>query len=309
MSLRKYLIPKRVNNGPCITSDISSFLPDLALEVTPEKTRTLQVANQRVIECLENSSTRKRKRGQYGHYTPESRAKIAKWACDHGNTSAAKRFSKEQGRNINESTVRSIKKQYLKEIKECENGSFTSLPENSRGRPPILGKYDSEVIDYVRKLRNAGSVVNRHILIAGAKGIVEFKDRSLLSENGGHISLDRSWAESFLRRIGFVKRKGTKAARKLPFDFEEQKTEFLASVEQIREEYNIPEELVINFDQTNVSIIPCGNWTMHSIGKCEYYVYLVYFTVKSHTFISLDVFTIAMSTNSNTFRTCLIIFN
>lgn len=60
--------------------------------------------------------------------------------------------------------------------------SFALLYEASRGRPsppPQLGKYDVEIADYIKKLRNVGSVVNRHILISGAMGIVEYKDRSL----------------------------------------------------------------------------------------------------------------------------------
>ena len=73
------------------------------------------------------------------------------------------------------------------------------------------------------------------------------------------INLDRPWAESFLRRVGYVHRKGTKATRKLPFDFIDKKNEFLKCVEDIIKKWSIPVELVINFDQTNVSIIPCGN--------------------------------------------------
>lgn len=59
--------------------------------------------------------------------------------------------------------------------------SFVLLYEASRGRPPPppLEKYDVEIADYIKKLRNVGSVVNRHILISGAMGIVEYKDRSL----------------------------------------------------------------------------------------------------------------------------------
>lgn len=58
--------------------------------------------------------------------------------------------------------------------------SFVLLYEASRGRPPPpLGKYDVKIADYINKLRNVRSVVNRHILISGAMGIVEYKDRSL----------------------------------------------------------------------------------------------------------------------------------
>lgn len=31
--------------------------------------------------------------------------------------------------------------------------------------------------------------------------------------------------------------------------------------------YKIPNELVINWDQTAVNLIPCGEWTMHESGK------------------------------------------
>lgn len=44
------------------------------------------------METIEKS--RKRKRGNYGHYSPENRTKVAEWACEHGNTSAAKRVLK-----------------------------------------------------------------------------------------------------------------------------------------------------------------------------------------------------------------------
>lgn len=57
-------------------------------KIPPQKIQFVQVANERVMETIEKSRKRKR-----GHYTSESRAKITKWACEHGNKSAAKRFS------------------------------------------------------------------------------------------------------------------------------------------------------------------------------------------------------------------------
>lgn len=86
--MRKYLIQKCVYNGPCISTELSALLPDPALEDTPSKIQFVQVANERAMETIEKSRKRTR-----GHYTSESRAKITKWACEHGNKSAAKRFS------------------------------------------------------------------------------------------------------------------------------------------------------------------------------------------------------------------------
>jgi hypothetical protein len=53
-----------------------------------------------------------------------------------------------------------------------------------------LTAYDEEVLNYVCKLRKSGAIVNRQILIAGAKGILQQKAKNLLRENGGHIDLD-----------------------------------------------------------------------------------------------------------------------
>ena len=62
--------------------------------------------------------------------------------------------------------------------------------------------------------------------------------------------------------MGYVKRKGTKAARKLPTDFNEQKNHFLRILKEKITENKIPAELVINFDQTGLKIVPVSNWTL-----------------------------------------------
>lgn len=58
------------------------------------------------------------------------------------------------------------------------------------------------------------------ILLAAARGIVIHRDQSLLKEYGGTVELKKSWAFSFLARHGYVKRKSTRTARKVPDDFE-----------------------------------------------------------------------------------------
>lgn len=56
------------------------------------------------------------------------------------------------------------------------------------------------------------------------------KDRQLLFEYGGCIELNNYWAQSLLRLLNFVQRKGTKAARKLPENFPEQKELSLSKI-------------------------------------------------------------------------------
>ena len=45
--------------------------------------------------------------------------------------------------------------------------------------PLKLGQYDELVQAYVRKLRAAGGVVNTQIVMAGARGVLLFKDKTL----------------------------------------------------------------------------------------------------------------------------------
>jgi hypothetical protein len=45
---------------------------------------------------------------------------------------------------------------------------------------------------------------------------------------------------------------GTKAAKKVPANFDQVKTTFLSSINKMREEYGIPPNLVINWDQTGI---------------------------------------------------------
>ena len=190
-------------------------------------------------------------------YDDETRAKIAKYSCENGNKAAAPRFSNELGHTVTESTVRNMKKAYLVRLKE-ENDpdNITSLPHGARGRPLMLRGHDSDVASYVKSLRIVGGIVNRSIVIAAAKGILSHKNPGLLREHGGPIDIGKSWAESFLRRNGYCKRKATKAARKLPVDFAEIKLSFLQRIKDEIETWSIPHALIINWDQTGSKLVP-----------------------------------------------------
>ena len=55
---------------------------------------------------------------------------------------------------------------------------------------------------------------------------------------------------------------GTKTARKLPADFAEQKSSFLTKVADIIQDNEIPENMVINWDQTGWSLSECNFMTI-----------------------------------------------
>ena len=91
--------------------------------------------------------------------------------------------------------------------------------------------------------------------------------RSLLEEFGGHIHLDLPWAYSLLKKMKFVNRKATTSRSKVTnSDFAELKRTFLMDVRNTVEMEEIPPELILNWDQTGVKIVPTSCWTMNVSG-------------------------------------------
>jgi hypothetical protein len=141
------------------------------------------------------------------------------------------------------------------------NVQCASLPKSPRGKPLLLGeKLDEEVQNWIRKVRLNGEVVNARIVMAGAEAIVQKHARHKLSKYGGHIDIKKCFAVSILRHLGFDKRKGTKSVKQLPTDFEEIKHSYIEKIT------NVPDSLIINWDETGCQLIPGGDWTMDQRG-------------------------------------------
>ena len=222
----------------------------------------MREANKKVLIQL----GKKRPSSHY-HYDPELRAKIGKFAATSGNKAAVAKFSKELGRPVSESTIRGMKKVYYWALKQRKDGEpVTRLEHRSRGRPLLLGSFDTNVQEYIRKLRRAGGIVNRAIIIAAATGIVQHNNPAMLRAQGGSIELGKKWADSILLRMGLVERKATKSAKKVPPDFADIKQAFLQRVTENVRENKVPPELVINWDQTGTKFVPTSQWTLAEQG-------------------------------------------
>ena len=77
---------------------------------------------------------------------------------ENGNTRAAKHFSEVLKININESSVRRMKAEYIQTLKGCASGQIKRLPKKTQGRPLMLGnKLDSAVQEYVWSMRAVGA--------------------------------------------------------------------------------------------------------------------------------------------------------
>ena len=222
-------------------------------------------ANKVVVKAMETES--KRKRGEYHHYSVELWAKVAKYTCEFGNKAAVNKYSTELGYTVSEATVRNFKRAYLERLKSTPDpDTITSLPTAAHGRPLLIGRFGDDVYDYITRLRQSGGVVNSTILIAAAKGIITHKNSSHLKEYGGSVELEKKWAESFLLQRGFVRRKATKAARKLPPDYGTIKEVFLTRIHDEVTSNTIPPQLIVNWDQTGVKLVPVSSWTMEKEG-------------------------------------------
>ena len=66
--------------------------------------------------------------------------------------------------------------------------------------------------------------------------------------------------------MGYVRRKATTQAKMPVEDFEEIKKSYLLDLEVVMSMDKIPEELVINFDQTGIHYVPVSDWTMAKEG-------------------------------------------
>ena len=85
-------------------------------------------------------------------------------------------------------------------------------------------------------------------------------------EEGITTELTKNWAKSILHRMGFVKRRGNTKAKVAVEHFEALKSQFLFDIKATVEMQEIPPELVINWDQTGIKIVPVSSWTMEKRG-------------------------------------------
>ena len=133
---------------------------------------------------------------------------------EHCVSATARTFSRKLKVQLSETTVRSIRDGYLKELKQQRQTDdleqLRRFPERPRGRPLLLGdSLDQKLQLYIRRVREGGGVISSKIVLAAASGIILSYDRSKLAENGGNIHLNHHWAYSFLRQMNFVQRKAT----------------------------------------------------------------------------------------------------
>ena len=81
--------------------------------------------------------------------------------------------------------------------------------------------------------------------------------------------VSRAWANSILRRMKFVKRKGTKSAKKVPADAPEQIHKFHNRIYYTMKKYNIPNSMFVTFDESSSALVPASDWTLEEQGASQ----------------------------------------
>ena len=258
MSLLKYFKP--VDKLPTVEE---TRLPAQAVSaVNSAVERALGSAD---VDCV------KRKRKYMKTFTGEDRAKVRQYAAENGVTRAQSQF---KAMNLSEITICHFKKMYLAEVcKRTKTGDakeVTNLEFAKCGHKVILGEQlDAEVRQYIQRLRDNGTSISTALVQAAAEGYLLGRDRTVLVQYGGHVSLTMDWACSILIRMGYVKRKDTtKANTKLPkCVYLRLKASFLRETVSIMKIHNIPPELIIDLDETGLQLVPVGDWIVAPEGS------------------------------------------
>ena len=212
-----------------------------------------------------------KKRGEYLKFSEKEKAVVAKYASEHGVAKAVRHF---RGKNVKESSVRDWKRIYEKELKDkCRNATpgktieIASLPSKKQGRPPLLGyKLDQLLQEQIVSMRKRGTPISSHMVIGVARGLLLKHNRSFLNDFGGPITSTKDWAICVMRRMGYTKRRANSKSKVLPQDFKDIKEQYLFDVKSIVLMEDIPQEMILNWDQVGMKIVPSSAWTMEKSG-------------------------------------------
>ena len=132
---------------------------------------------------------------------------------------------------------------------------------------PYIGEeLDKQVQAYVEESRKQGGPLNTAILIAVGTGIV-MSDELFKAQYGSNVNLTKDWAKYLMHRMGLVKQRASTKAKFSIENFEEVKKLFLHDIKYIRLLDEIPNDLIINFDQTGINYVSVSSWTMEKQGE------------------------------------------
>ena len=155
-------------------------------------------------------------RVSYIKWKDEDCFKIGDYALKNGNA-ATIRKSKQQFPGLKESTVRTFKQKFEKELNNASREKRevnNSIPKYSSPTcdPLLLGELENIAQVHLRAVYSQDAAINTNIAKATAKGL-----NQRYPDVVGNIDIDSSsWAKSLFKAMGFVKRAKTSAKVSIP---------------------------------------------------------------------------------------------
>ena len=136
------------------------------------------------------------------------------------------------------------------------------------GRTALLpAEVIQKVVDLISALRLKGAPVSSSVICSVARGAILVNDRSLLLGNGGRINLNIDWSRQVLYQFDTIRRKMScrmVTSAKIPIAtalLNETKFDFQRKIKEMQAQHEIPEALIINFDQTPLPYLCTRNRT------------------------------------------------
>ena len=161
--------------------------------------------NQPTVDAI-NSALLTMPRKNRTQYTPSQRALIGKFSSQHGATKAVKKFGKDFPKLCNKTVLR-MERAYNEEAGN-QGGDVTEVCDKKRGRPSSLPEALQADLKcwMLLKLREAGGVVNKHVVSAALFGIVESNPRYA---GYVHFTPTRGWLNHLYSMLNLARRRAT----------------------------------------------------------------------------------------------------
>ena len=171
---------------------------------------------------------------------------VVVYANTHGCASTIRHF-KQDYLNLKESTVRPWVPKYRSEVKKTSG--CVQISER-RGRPLLLPEeLDTKLRKFITSTRTAGGTVNKYVIYGILMGLI----KSDLGCFGRYLdfAITNGWLQSLYRGMGFTRRIVTTSRPAITkAAWLEVKSKFLHDIVSSVDENEIPDELMINVDQT-----------------------------------------------------------
>ena len=202
-------------------------------------------------------------------YSEKDKQEVAKYAIMSGATASIRKF-RQKFPHLTESTVRPWVKSYkksLKEQKKVNSANIAPRVGKPRGRPLLLEEeLDTKIRSMLSSLRLAGAGINIHVVRGVLNGLI----RANPIKFGKYVNfkVTRSWTRSLYQRMNFSRRAVTTSrpiiTRSL---WAEVRSRYLFEIIDNALKYSIPDELIINVDQTPSKFVATDNVTMAAKGE------------------------------------------